>query len=30
MRRVFIVVINGDRPIDRIRALVTGRRNTRY
>ncbi len=30
MRKVFIVVINGDRPIDRIRALVTGRRDTRY
>ncbi len=30
MRRVFIVVINGDGPIDWIRALVSGRRDSRY
>lgn len=30
LRKVFIVVANGDRPFDRLRALVTGRRATRY
>ena len=30
MREVFIVVINGDGPIDKLRALVTGRAATRY